>query len=104
MPEIVATITAGDHLLLILPSGRMTRSRSEYLAFHESLFAASAWTMTFDRIHLQRFGEYAHALYAVTFDDDGAGPAPATPAYLSLGFGQEDGEWRLVHDQNTSVR
>jgi ketosteroid isomerase-like protein len=103
MSELAATITTGEDLLLILPSGRTTHTRADYLAFHESLFAAKGWVITFEPIHLQRLGEYAHALYRVTFDDDGAGPVPARPAHLSLGFRLEGGEWRLLHDQNTPV-
>lgn len=101
--EIEATITVGEDLLLILPSGKISQTRAEYLAFHRSLFANQQWVMTFEPMHLQTHGDYGHALYRVTFDGDGAGPAPANPAYLSLGFRLEQGEWRMVHDQNTSI-
>jgi ketosteroid isomerase-like protein len=101
--EIEATITAGEDLLLILPSGKMSRSRADYMTFHRSLFGNEQWAMTFEPVHLQTTGDYGHALYRVTFDGDGAGPAPPSPAFLSLGFRLENGEWRLVHDQNTAI-
>ena len=103
LPEIEATITREADLLLILPSGKMTRSRDEYLAFHRMLFANQDWLMTFDQLEVRQLGSYGHALYRVTFDADGAGPASPAPAYLALGFRLEDGEWRLVHDQNTRL-
>lgn len=101
--EIEATITAGEDLLLILPSGKMSRTRADYMTFHRSLFGNDQWAMTFEPVHLQTTGDYGHALYRVTFDGDGAGPASPSPAFLSLGFRLENGEWRLVHDQNTAI-
>lgn len=103
LADVEATITTGADLLLVLPSGRMTRSRSDYLAFHEMLFANRDWTMTFEQLAVQQLDGYGQALYRVTFDADGPGPAPANPAFLTLGFRLENGEWRLVHDQNTAI-
>ncbi len=100
---IEATITKGADLLLILPSGKLSTTRADYMSFHQGLFADPDWVMTFDPLHIQRLGDYGHALYRVTFDGDGAGPAPASPAYLSLGFQLQEGEWRVVHDQNTPI-
>ena len=101
--EIEATITAREDLLLVLPSGKVSRTRADYLDFHRALFANQSWRMTFEPVHFQTYGRYGHALYRVTFDGDGAGPTPASPAYLTLGFRLEQGEWRLVHDQNTPI-
>ncbi|MCA1748740.1 MAG: hypothetical protein LC634_04140 [Sphingomonadales bacterium] len=101
--DIVATSTQGRDLLLIFPTGRITRTRAEYLEFHETFFAAPDWVMTFEPVHLHETGGYGHALYRTSFDEDGAGPVPARPGYLTLGFGLENGEWRLVHDQNTAI-
>lgn len=103
MDALVATITTGEDLLLILPSGRMTPGRSDYLALHETLFADPAWRMTFRRVAVTQTRDYAHALYRVTFDADGPGAAPANASWLSLGFRLENDEWRLVHDQNTRI-
>ncbi len=103
LADLEATITSGAELLLILPSGRMMQTREDYVAFHRTLFADTDWRMTFEPIERRTFGDYGHALYRVTFDPDGAGPAPSNPAYLSLGLALEEGEWRLVHDQNTPV-
>ncbi len=103
MDRLLETITGGEHLLLILPSGRMTAGRSDYVALHEMLFADPAWRMTFQRLAVTQTDQYAHALFRVTFDADGTGPAPAHSSWLSLGFRLENGEWRLVHDQNTRI-
>ena len=104
LDALLETVTTGDDLLLIFPNGGMTRTRTEYVDFHREWFADPNWTMPFEPISKQVEGSYGHALYRVRFDADGPdGPAPAGQSLVSLGFRLENGEWRLVHDQNTRV-
>ena len=103
LAETEATITGGPSLLLILPSGRVSRTRDEYVAFHRTVYANDQWTAAFQPLETRSFGDYAQALYRVTFDLDGPGPSPPGAAYLTLGFALEAGSWRLVHDQNTAI-
>lgn len=97
------TITSGDRLLLIFPDGRITFTRAEYLSFHREWFADTSWTMKFERIAADVSGSYGHALYRTTYDGDGSGPGQPRSSYLTLGFRLEEGQWRLLHDQNTRV-
>ncbi|WP_265571276.1 DUF4440 domain-containing protein [Sphingomicrobium nitratireducens] len=101
---IRATITRGETLLLIFPTGRMTQTREEYLAFHDMFFGVEGWTMEAEPIAFDVRGTYGHALYRTRFDEDGPdGPMEAKSSLLTFGFALEDGEWRLVHDQNTRI-
>ena len=100
---LAETITQGERLLLIFPDGRMTQGREDYLAFHREWFSDPTWTMSFERLSVQVEGSYGHALYRTVYDGDGAGPAEPRASYLTLGFRLEDGDWRLVHDQNTRI-
>ena len=97
------TITEGERLLLIFPNGHATYSRADYLAFHREWFADPGWTMAFERIALDVGGGYGHALYRTTYDGDGNGPDEPRSSFLTLGFRLENGQWRLVHDQNTRI-
>lgn len=100
---IEATITRGPDLLLIFPNGSMTATRAEYLQFHREWFADRGWTMNVTPVHVQRSGDYVHVLLRSAFDPDGAGPKTGGSNLLALGFRLEEGEWRLVHDQNTRI-
>jgi ketosteroid isomerase-like protein len=97
------SITEGERLLLIFPNGHLTHSRADYLSFHREWFADPGWTMAFERIAVDVDGNYGHALYRSTYDGDGSGPEEPRSSYLTLGFRLENGQWRLVHDQNTRI-
>lgn len=100
---IVDTITKGDTLILIFPNGERYDTREQFLAFHREWFADPAWVMVLEPVGVWEGRDYGYALYRTSYDPDGAGPTPGRPAYLSLGFQLEDGQWRLVHDQNTRI-
>ena len=100
---IEATITRGDDMVLIFPDGTRYTTREQFLGFHREWFADKDWVMTLEPIRRWHGADYGYGLYRTSFDPDGAGPTPARAAWLSLGFRLEDGEWRLVHDQNTRI-
>ena len=103
LAEMEATITTGRDLVLIFPDGTRLETREQFLDFHTDWFADKAWVMMPELLRTWQGRDYAYALLRYDYDPDGAGPAEARPSYLSLGFALEDGEWRLVHDQNTRI-
>ena len=100
---IVDTITTGEELVLIFPDGERYETRAQFLAFHREWFADRDWVMVLEPVRVWEGRDYGYALYRTSYDPDGAGPTPGRPAYLSLGFRLENGQWRLVHDQNTRI-
>lgn len=100
---IVDTITTGEELVLIFPNGERYETREQFLAFHREWFADRDWVMVLEPVKVWEGRDYGYALYRTSYDPDGAGPTPGRPAYLSLGFRLEQGQWRLVHDQNTRI-
>lgn len=100
---IEATITRDESMVLIFPDGTRYTTRDQFLGFHREWFADKDWVMTLEPIRRWHGADYGYGLYRTSFDPDGAGPTPPRAAWLSLGFRLEDGEWRLVHDQNTRI-
>ena len=100
---IEATITRAPAMVLIFPDGTRYTTRAQFLDFHREWFADTGWTMTLEPVTRWHGADYGYGLYRTAFDPDGAGPVAPRAAYLSLGFRLEDGEWRLVHDQNTRI-
>lgn len=96
-----ATLTKTGGLQVIFPNGARVDNTADVMAFHKEWFddADWVWTPTIDRIIE---GEtQASALVTYTMQDTADGPKRAS--WLFLVFQLEDGAWRLVHDQNTSI-
>lgn len=93
----VASITTGENLTIIFPGGEIMRSRDEAIEFHTEWFATPGWTMTFEIDHLIETENMGVASLRATYTDDG-GPRVN---WLTLVFEEQDGDWRLVFDQNT---
>lgn len=101
MRGIEATITKGDRLVLILPDGTRTDSRQEYIDFHKSFFNDKDWSMTFDEI--ARISTERLVMVSLRSTFRPAAVADGRSSWLSMGFGCETGDWRLVFDQNTRL-
>lgn len=104
MDVLVDTITTGETLLLIFPDGTTFTTRTEFLDFHREWFAETSWTFTSEILSLDERAGYGKALTRYAFDPDGPqGETPPRSSLLTLGFALENGQWRLVHDQNTRL-
>lgn len=98
----VATVTLGDELTLILPTGKLMRRRAEVLDFMKTWFADPDWQIQFEPVRTVETAEMGLALLLVNYTDrDMDGQPYAMRYYLNLIFANEAGIWRLVHDQNT---
>ena len=103
LSEMEATITLEPDMVLIFPDGSRLETRQQFLDFHKQWFADQTWVMTPEILRKWEGTDYSYALLRYSFDPDGDGPLAPSQSYLSLGFRLEEGEWRLVHDQNTRI-
>lgn len=96
------TITSDDALTLILPNGAQTSTRKEYLDFHRKFFSSSTWTIRFDAVSRITGQDFAILTTRSTYEDAEEGKRVRHHSWVTFVFQRERGEWRLVHDQNTS--
>ena len=99
LDALMATVTDGDSLTLIFPDGTTLFTREQYRDFHVGWFADSTWTMDLRPVAQTVRDGLGIALVQTTYTD-AAGPRDAM---LALTFADEDGDWRLVFDQNTRI-
>lgn len=96
------TVTQATAFNCILPNGKYIDNTREFIEFNQSWFADPDWRITFTLLKTVESGQMSLALLSVHYDDvDPTGAPYQLDYYLSLGFVQEGGEWRLVFDQNT---
>ena len=97
----LGTITKGESLPLIFPDGTFMGTRSEVEAFHREWFSMPDWRMEFEPVSQIVGSDMANVLVKTSYRDTPEGKPRF--AYLALTFQLQDGEWRLVQDQNTRI-
>jgi len=98
------TLTSRDELILILPSGVMTRTKGEYLTFHREWFAATTWRIEFEELWAQTTLGIGQVMFRTQYTDQLDDGTPyESSAYLTLTFRREGTNWKLWHDQNTRI-
>lgn len=103
-PRFAATITQDSELIFILPSGKYMSSRAEYLEAIEGWFQETGWHFEYEVVQVRETPAMGLALLLVHYSEDDRGGQPYhLDHYLSLAFEKQDGQWRLVHDQNTGI-
>lgn len=105
LDALLATVTTGDELTLILPNGKVLETREEYRRLHVEWFAEDGWRMQFEPVQLRELGDVGVALVKYRSQERQADGTHLTrrEALLSLVFARQNGEWRLVYDQNTVI-
>ena len=99
-----ATITRQDSIIFILPNGALTESTSRYREMIKGWFEEENWRLSYKVVRKIRGTDLSMALVLVSYDEDDRNGKPYhLDHYLALTFQKEDGEWRLVHDQNTGI-
>ncbi|WP_432147998.1 YybH family protein [Streptomyces sp. bgisy029] len=94
--------TVHDEATVILPNGRTVTGAEAVRAFHQSWFADPDWTMETETVRTVVHQDTAVAVLDVHYRDlDEDGKPYALRYLLSLVFARADGNWLLVHDQNT---
>ncbi len=100
--QFLSTLTTRDELTLLTLSGLLINWRKDFVETMTSWFADPDWRIQFETIRSYETAEMGFALIFVTYDDkDPQGIPYHLDYFLNLIFAKEDGEWRLVHDQNT---
>ena len=97
----LGTISKGETLPLIFPDGTLLESRAEVADFIQKWFAMPGWKTTMTPVSQIVGKDLAVVLLKTSYRDtpDGADRY----AYLTLTFQLQDGQWRLVQDQNTRI-
>ena len=105
LDALLATVTRREALTTILPNGKVLETRAQYRRLHEEWFAGTDWRMAFTVQDVRLFGDVgiARVHYDSQRRDAAGGYSSSRVALLTLAFAREDGDWRLVYDQNTVI-
>lgn len=99
-----ATITRGDTLYLVLPTGKLIPNRSGVLDYHRQWFADTSWRMRFERLRTTVGEDSAIVFFHTIYDgNDDDGKPMHSEGYLTMIFRREAQGWALIHDQNTRI-
>ena len=99
---LLPTLTHGDRLTMIAPNGFRWETRQQYVDFHRQWFASpDGGKLDYEIVDTVESPALSHALIKYTYTT--TAQPHSDPAWLALTFALEEGNWRLVFDQNTSI-
>lgn len=96
-----STLTGNDDLMVIFPDGAALDSTQAVVDFHREWFSDPKWVMEPEVVKTIEGTDQSTALVRYQYRDTPDGQPRS--AWLVLVFTLEDGQWRLVHDQNTRI-
>lgn len=96
-----AHLTRDETLYTIVQNGHAFTTRSELIDVHEQWFEDPNWTWEGSVVHKVVGEDMAMALVKYRYRAK-AGDEPFS-TWLLYVFQLQDGEWRIVHDQNTAL-
>lgn len=99
--SFAATLTAQPQLQLILPDGRLIEGREAYMEILEPWLSGGGFTFEHETVDQRVGADMGYTLLRMRQQNDGE--EDVSNFFLLLVFAIEDGEWRLVHDQNTGI-
>jgi len=103
LPALERTITSGEQLTLILPNGTQTSTRQAYVDFHKEFFSTRTWTIQFEPVSRSVGADFAVLTTKSLYQDVVDGKPYRSRSWVTFTFQKEQGQWRLIHDQNTRL-
>jgi hypothetical protein len=94
-------LTKGDTLYTIVQSGHAFTSPAETIALHEQWFKDPNWVWEGSVVHKVVGEDVAMALIQYQYRPRREDVPVVT--WLTYVFQLQEGEWRIVHDQNTAL-
>jgi hypothetical protein len=102
MNALIPTITTDEDLVMIAPNGMKWETRQQYVDFHRQWFAnPDGGELNYEIVSTVESPRLSHALIRYTYTT--TIQPKSEPAWLAVTFALEEGSWRLVFDQNTSI-
>jgi len=96
-----SSVTTDDTLLTIAQNGHAFTTPEETIALHEDWFKRDDWSWKGEVVRTMVGADLAAAVIRYVYQD--TPDAKPISTWLTFVFRLEDGEWRLVHDQNTLI-
>ena len=96
-----ASVTAGPTLYTIVQNGHAFTMPAETVALHDDWFKRDGWSWKGEVVHKIVGEDVGVAIIKYIYQDSPAAKPFST--WLTFVFKVENGEWRLVHDQNTMI-
>jgi len=98
----VGSLAKAETLHMVFPDGEMLTHIDSIAQFHKDWFAQDNWTFEYQIIKQDQVGDLAYAFLDIDYRKQKEGEDPLhLNFYLNVIFKYIDGEWLLVHDQNT---
>jgi len=96
-----AHMTKNDTLYTIVQNGHVFKTPEEIVAVHEAWFKDPEWIWEGTVVHKAVGTDMAMAVIKYNY----RAKAAETPVetWLTYVFALEDGEWKIIHDQNTAL-
>lgn len=94
-------MTQGDTMYTIVQNGHAFKTPAEIIAIHEEWFKDKNWIWEGSVVHKIVGEDMAMAL--VKYDYRAKAEDTPLSTWLIYVFQLQEGEWRIVHDQNTSL-
>lgn len=102
VPGIAALFDDNAKTTLIMPNGALVVGYAAIMDLHRDWFSDPDWSMEHEIISMREMGALGLVLAKVVYHDVNENGEPYTISYyLHLTFCCRDGQWKVVHDQNT---
>ncbi len=104
LEALMATVAEQPAPNLILPGGQLLQGKAAFRDLHVQWFADPDWRMHVSEVSRTASADMASVLLRYTLRDRPE-PGQGNPrsAFLFLAFQRIEGDWLLVHDQNTRI-
>lgn len=96
-----AHLTKGKTLYTIVQNGHAFTTKDELVAIHKDWFKENNWK--WDGVVVHKVVGEDMAMAVVKYNYHASAEAEPFETWLTYVFALEDGEWKIIHDQNTAL-